>query len=133
MVHLQKPNFVGKGALERDAKDGVLRQFVGLEIDWTEVEQRYEKYGLTPAAPSQASRVAVPVYCGEKQVGKATTTTWSPVLKKMIALASIDTDHSQNGGRVQMEITIEAVRQKVTARTVPMPFFNPKRKTAVPV
>ena len=133
MVHLQKPNFVGKAALERDQKDGVPRQFVGLEIDWTEVEQRYEKYGLTPAAPSQASRVAVPVYCGEKQVGKATTTTWSPVLKKMIALASVDTDHSQNGRRLQMEITIEAVRQKVTAKIVPMPFFNPKRKTAVPV
>ncbi len=133
MVHLKKPNFVGKAALERDQKDGVLRQFVGLEIDWTEVEQRYEKYGLTPAAPSQASRVAVPVYCGEKQVGKATTTTWSPVLKKMIALASIDTDHSKLGARVQMEITIEAVRQKVTAKIVPMPFFNPKRKTAVPV
>ncbi len=82
MVHLQKESFVGKAALERDYKNGVPRQFVGLEIDWPEVEQRYEKFGLTPAAPSQASRVAVPVYCGEKQVGKATTTTWSPVLKK---------------------------------------------------
>jgi aminomethyltransferase len=133
MVHLQKPNFVGKAALERDQKEGVSRQFVGLEIDWIEVEGSYEKYGLTPAAPSQASRVAVPVYCGEKQVGKATTTTWSPVLKKMIALASVDTDHSKVGARVQMEITIEAVRQKVTAKIVPMPFFNPKRKTAVPV
>ncbi|MGA7382234.1 MAG: aminomethyltransferase family protein [Terriglobales bacterium] len=133
MVHLQKPNFVGKAALEKDAKAGVPRQFVGLEIDWPEVEQRYEKFGLTPAAPSQASRVAVPVYCGEKQVGKATTTTWSPVLKKMIALASVDTDHAQNGHRLQMEITIEAVRQNVTAKIVPMPFFNPKRKTAVPV
>ncbi|MFZ0803779.1 MAG: aminomethyltransferase family protein [Terriglobales bacterium] len=133
MVHLQKPNFVGKAALEKDAREGVARQFVGLEIDRPEVEQSYEKYGLTPAAPSQASRVAVPVYCGEKQVGKATTTTWSPVLKKMIALASVDTDHSQNGHRLQMEITIEAVRQNVTAKIVPMPFFNPKRKTAVPV
>ncbi|HEX8814624.1 MAG TPA: aminomethyltransferase family protein [Terriglobales bacterium] len=133
MVHLQKESFVGKAALERDHKNGVARQFVGLEIDWPEVEARYEKFGLTPAAPAQASRVAVPVYCGEKQVGKATTTTWSPVLKKMIALGSIDTDHAKPGTRLQMEITIEAVRQKVTAKIVPMPFFNPKRKTAVPV
>ncbi len=72
MVHLNKENFVGKAALEQDQKEGVARQFVGLEIDWPEVEARYEKFGLTPAAPSQASRVAVPVYCGEKQVGKAT-------------------------------------------------------------
>ena len=133
MVHLQKENFVGKPALARDDEEGVQRQFVGLEIDWTEVEQSYEKYGLTPAAPAQASRVAVPVYCGEKQVGKATTTTWSPVLKKMIALASIETDHADLGHKLQMEITIEAVRQRVAAKIVPMPFFNPKRKTAVPV
>ena len=133
MVHLQKESFVGKAALERDHKNGVARQYVGLEINWPEVEARYEKFGLTPAAPAQASRVAVPVYCGEKQVGKATTTTWSPVLKKMIALGSIETDHAKLGTGLQMEITIEAVRQKVTAKVVAMPFFNPRRKTAVPV
>jgi aminomethyltransferase len=133
MVHLNKENFIGKAALEQDQRQGVARQFVGLEIDWAEVEERYEKFGLTPAAPSQASRVAVPVYCGEKQVGKATSTTWSPVLKKMIALASIETSHSKLGTRLQMEITIEAIRQKVTAKIVKMPFFNPARKTAVPI
>ncbi len=133
MVHLNKDNFIGKAALQKDAKNGVARQFVGLEIDWIEVENSYEKYGLTPAAPAQASRVAVPVYCGETQVGKATTTTWSPVLKKMIALASIQTDHAQLGAKVQMEITIEAMRHKVAARIVKMPFFNPARKTATPV
>ncbi|HXM21911.1 MAG TPA: aminomethyltransferase family protein [Terriglobales bacterium] len=133
MVHLNKDNFIGKAALEQDQKQGVARQFVGLEIDWTEVEEHYEKFGLTPAAPSQASRVAVPVYCGEKQVGKATSTTWSPVLKKMIALASIETSHAKLGTRLQMEVTIEAIRQKVTAKIVKMPFFNPARKTAVPV
>jgi aminomethyltransferase len=133
MVHLEKENFVGKAALEKDSKHGVQRQLVGLEVDWTEVEARYDKFGLTPAAPSQASRVAVPVYLDEKQVGKATTTTWSPVLKKMIALASIETAHSQIGNRLQMEITIEAMRQNVTSKVVKMPFFSPARKTAVPV
>src|SRR5262245_56311929 len=77
MVHLQKENFIGRAALAKDEKNGVPRQLVGLEIDWTEVEASYEKYGLTPAAPSQASRVHVPVYVADKQVGKATTTTWS--------------------------------------------------------
>jgi len=133
MVHLDKENFIGKAALACDNKKGVARQFVGLEIDWPEVEQRYEQFGLTPAAPTQASRVAVPVYCGEKQVGKATTTTWSPVLKKMIALCSVETDHAQLGRKLQMEITIEAVRQRVTAKIVKMPFFNPARKTTIPV
>src|SRR5437879_6935402 len=133
MVHLEKETFVGKAALERAQKQGVARQLVGLEVDWTEVEDRYEKFGLTPAAPSQASRVPVPVYLGEKQVGKATTTTWSPVLKKLIALASVDTEHSKIDTKLQMEITIEAMRQRVTARVVKMPFFSPARKTSVPV
>jgi aminomethyltransferase len=133
MVHLEKENFVGRSALIEAQKQGVPRQLVGLEIDWTEVEARYEKFGLTPAAPSQASRVHVPVYVGDKQVGKATSTTWSPLLKKMIALASVDTAHSQVGNKLQIEITIEAVRQKVTATIVKLPFFSPARKTAVPV
>lgn len=82
MVHLEKENFVGKAALESSHRNGVERQLVGLELDWTEVEERYDRFGLAPAAPTQASRVAVPVYLEEKQVGKATSTTWSPVLKK---------------------------------------------------
>jgi aminomethyltransferase len=133
MVHLDKENFVGRAALAQQQKTGVSRRLVGLEMDWTEVEAHYEKFGLTPAAPAQASRVHVPVYLGGTQVGKATSTTWSPVLKKMIALASVDAAHSQLGSRLQMEITIEAFRQKVTASVVKLPFFNPERKTAPPV
>jgi aminomethyltransferase len=133
MVHLDKENFIGKRALEQDAKKGVPRQFVGLEVDWTDVEELYERYGLTPAAPTQASRVAVPIYSGEKQVGKATTTSWSPTLKKLIALASIETEHSKVGTQLQMEITIEAIRLKTNVKVTPIPFFNPARKTATPV
>jgi aminomethyltransferase len=133
MVHLDKENFVGKTALARQQKQGVPRQLVGLEMDWVEIEERYEKFGLTPAAPSQASRVHVPVYQGAKQVGKATTTSWSPILKKMIALASVETAYATPGTKLQMEITIEAVRQKVTANVVKIPFFNPERKTKTPV
>jgi len=133
MVHLDKENFVGKAALAQQQKSGVARQLVGLEMDWVEIEERYEKFGLTPAAPSQASRVHVPVYLGSKQVGKATTTTWSPLLKKMIALASVETVYTKPGAKLQMEITIEAVRQKVSATVTDLPFFNPQRKTSVPV
>jgi aminomethyltransferase len=133
MVHLDKENFVGKSALLEDSQKGVARQLVGLELDWIEIEERFEKFGLSPAAPTQASRAHVPVYAGDKQVGKATTTAWSPVLKKMIALASVETPHSKIGNKLQMEITVESMRQKVTAKIVKIPFFNPERKTAVPV
>ena len=133
MVHLDKENFIGKRALARDNKNGVARQLVGLEVDWVEVEEQFDKFGLSPAAPSQASRVAVPVYSGDRQVGKATTTAFSPLLKKLIALASVSTEFSKLGTKLQMELTIEAQRKQTTATVVPLPFFNPKRKTAVPV
>ena len=137
MVHLEKENFIGKRALARDHKQGVARQLVGLEVDWVEVEEQFDKFGLSPAAPSQASRVAVPVYAdshsNDKQVGKATTTAFSPLLKKLIALASVGAEYSKPGTKLQMELTIEAQRMKTTATVVSLPFFNPKRKTAVPV
>lgn len=133
MVHLEKENFIGRSALVHAKKKGLARQLVGLEITWTEVEKLYDKFGLAPQAPSQASRVAVPVYAGDRRVGKATSTTWSPILKKMIALASVDTEHAKFGTELQMEVTIEAIRLKVGATVVKMPFYNPPRKTAVPV
>jgi len=77
--------------------------------------------------------VAVPVYAEEKQVGKATTTSWSPILKKMIALASVETEYSKPGTALQMEVTIEAVRLKTNVKVTTLPFFNPPRKTAAPV
>ena len=133
MVHLDKENFIGKRALQNDQRNGVSRQLVGLEVVWVEVEEQHDKFGLTPAAPTQASRVPVPIYVGDKQVGKATTTTFSPLLKKLIALASVETAHSKPGTKLQMELTIEARRLKTTATVVKLPFFSPPRKTAVPV
>jgi hypothetical protein len=32
-----------------------------------------------------------------------------------------------------MEMTVEAIRHTVSAKVVPLPFFNPPRKTAIPV
>ena len=93
----------------------------------------YEKSGLPPAMPSAASRVAVPVYSGSKQVGKATSTTWSPVLKKMIALATVDRGYFNVGTKLEMEMTVEAVRHRVPAVVVKTPFFNPPRKMQTPL
>jgi aminomethyltransferase len=132
LVSLQKARFIGQQALREEQRRGHARQVVGLEINWPEVEQIYERVGLPPAVGATASRVAVPLYRAGKQVGKATTTTWSPVLKKMIALATVDRPHYANGSKVQMEFTVESVRHKVTATVVPTPFFNPPRKMATP-
>jgi aminomethyltransferase len=76
--------------------------------------------------------VAVPVYRGGLQIGKATSTTWSPTLKKMIALATLNREHAAPGTELQMELTVEAARHKVRAIVRELPFFNPPRKIATP-
>jgi aminomethyltransferase len=129
LVDFKKGAFVGRAALMDEVKRGIARQIVGLEIDWTEVEKLYEAVGLPPTAPAATSRVAVPVYKGRQQIGRATSTTWSTTLKKLIALATIDAPHYAIGTRVEMEMTVEAVRHRATATVVPTPFFNPPRKT----
>jgi aminomethyltransferase len=131
MVDLQKEYFVGREALALgEKKGGPARRLVGLEINWSEVEALYEKIGMAPQAPSTASRVAVPVYRGGRQVGKATSTTWSPTLKRMIAPASVSRESATLGQTLSMEWTVEASRKTVSAKIVPLPFFNPPRKTA---
>ena len=133
LVNLDKNRFVGQAALIAEQKRGHAREIVGLEIDWPHVESFYEEAGLPPAVSPMASRVAVPVFKEGMQIGKATTSTWSPTLKKMIALATLRREFSKPGTKVQFEITVEAVRHQVRATVVKTPFFNPKRKTATPI
>lgn len=140
MVDLNKEHFVGREALAAEAKrgptSGAKRQFVGLEIDWDDIERLHEHVGLVPQIASTASRVAVPIYDTNDamavQVGKATSTTWSPTLKKMVALASVETRFSAPGTKLRMEYTVEAERHRVCATVAKLPFFNPARKMAAP-
>ena len=133
LVDLKKESFVGREALAQETKSGgPARSLVGLEINWSEVEALYEKIGMAPQVPGTASRVAVPVYRGGRQVGKATSTTWSPTLKRMIALASVSRESATLGATLSIELTVEASRKTVSAKIVPLPFFNPPRKTALP-
>ncbi|MGA8104990.1 MAG: aminomethyltransferase family protein [Candidatus Acidiferrales bacterium] len=135
LVNLNKEYFIGRAALEEENRRGPQRALVGLDIDWPDIENLYDSIGLAPQVASTASRVAVPVYAahGRRQAGKATSTTWSPTLKKMIALASVDRDHSANGTELRIEITVEAVRHNGRAIVRELPFFNPARKTATPI
>ena len=130
LVDSKKGAFVGRAALAEERRRGHARQIVGLEIDWMDVEKLYEGVGLPPTAPAGTSRVAVPVYKGGWQVGRATSTTWSTTLKKLIALATVDSPHFATGTRLEVEMTVEAVRHRAGATVVPTPFFNPARKTA---
>ncbi len=130
LVNLDKDaEFVGKRALivERDA-GGPARRLVGLSIDWLAIEALYEAQKLPIHVPTQAWREQVPVYAGGRQVGRATSGTWSPTLKKHIALASVEATYEPAGSQVSMEVTVEGRRSRAKATVVPLPFFDPPRK-----
>jgi aminomethyltransferase len=130
LVQLDTRPFVGRTPLAEEHRRGAARQIVGLDISWPAIEALYDDIGLAPQVSAAASRVAVPVYKVGRQVGRATTTTWSPVLKKMIALATVAAPHTAPGTELECEVTVEAVRHRVPATVVKTPFFNPPRKTA---
>jgi aminomethyltransferase len=123
--------FVGRGALEaeRDA-GGPARRLVGLEVDWDDIERVVTSVGLVPEMPAEASRAHVPLFHGRRQVGRVTSTTWSPTLKRTIGLASILAAYEPEGTVLEVEWTVEARRRRVGARVVPLPFFDPPRKRA---
>ncbi|MGE3276533.1 MAG: aminomethyltransferase family protein [Vicinamibacterales bacterium] len=132
LVSFDKGPFVGRAALREEAARGPARRVVGLEVEWTGVEALYEAAGLPPTAPAATSRVAVPVFAHGRQVGRATSTTWSTTLKKLLALATVSAPYFGDGTMLEIEVTVEAVRHRVPARVVRTPFFAPARKTALP-
>jgi aminomethyltransferase len=132
LVDAAKERFIGRDALAAARVRGPARRIVGLAVDWADVERLYDAAGLPPAIAAAASRVPVPVFAGGRQIGRLTSSTWSPILKQMIGLATVAVDSATLGTRLEIEYTVDVVRHRAGARVVPTPFFNPPRKTQTP-
>jgi aminomethyltransferase len=128
-VALDKPGyFVGRRALEREKREGSTWKMVGLEVDWVGMEKLFAGVGLPPQIPGMAVRGSLPVMVGNVQVGYASTSTWSPLLKKYIALAHLQKPYFEVGTDVRMEITVEHHRKHAPAKVVKLPFYEPEWK-----
>ncbi len=129
-VKLDKPYFIGQAALKKHAPKEMT---VGLELDTVALEQLYARFGMPLHLPYSSETESVPMYAdarGQKRIGKSTSRTWSPILKKYIGIARIEPRYAALGTRVFVEVTIEAHRLACPAKVVEMPFFNPDRKRA---
>ena len=122
-------DFNGRRALLAEQKaGGPARRLVGVELDWAGIEAMYAKHGLAPAISPMTHRAPVPVYKEGRQVGRATSVTWGPTIKKMVGFGSVDKAHERLGTRLSVEWTVEGERGKVGATVVKSPFFDPERK-----
>jgi aminomethyltransferase len=130
-VSLKREPFIGQAALRAEKRAGPVRRFVGLEIDWDETAVLFERLGLPPEIHGSAWRGSVPVYnASGLQVGYATSGSWSPILKKNLALATVMAPHGKVGEELRIEVTVEYVRHRVRATVRRKPFFDPERKRA---
>jgi aminomethyltransferase len=134
-VALDKPGyFVGRRALEREKREGSAWKLMGLEVEWEGMERLFKDVGLPPQIPGMAVRASLPILVGNVQVGYASTSTWSPLLKKYIALAHLQKPYyevpagEEVGTNVRMEITVEHHRQHAPAKVVRLPFYEPEWK-----
>jgi aminomethyltransferase len=129
-VSADKGPFNGRRALAAERARGAQWGFVGLEVDWAGFERLFAAHGLPPQVPSIAWRASAPVYKDSAQVGYATSGCWSPLLKKLLALAHLRAPHFAPGTPVSLEVTVEHRREKVDAVVRKLPFFDPERKKA---
>ena len=129
-VSPDKAQFNGRRAIRAEQAKGPGWRFVGVEIDWPSLEANYVSLGLAPRLPNQAIRASVPLYKGGKQIGYATSSAWSPLLKRYLALAHVDTRYAKPGTPLEIEVTVEHRRQRALATVRALPFFNPERKRA---
>ncbi len=120
--------FVGRRALEREKRDGSVWKLMGLEVEWNGMESLFADVGLPPQIPGMAVRGSLPVFSGNVQVGYASTSTWSPLLKEYIALAHLQKPYFQPGTKLRMEVTVEHHRQHAPAEVVKLPFYEPEWK-----
>jgi aminomethyltransferase len=129
-VATETGDFVGRHALRAEKAVGPAWTFVGLRVDWAQLERQFARYDLPPQVAGRASRAAVPVYHNGRQIGQATSQVFSPVLKQYIAIGTLRSENATLGAQVQMEVTIEYSRETVAATVVETPFFDPPRKRA---
>jgi aminomethyltransferase len=107
-IKMEKPEFIGKGALEKAKAEGVKKTLVGLEM----VERGIARDGYNVLDEAGA------------EIGYVTSGSPAPFLKKNIALAYLPPQHAEIGSTVRVEIR----GQSVKAQVVPTPFYKRPKK-----
>ncbi|MGB9071709.1 MAG: glycine cleavage system aminomethyltransferase GcvT [Terriglobales bacterium] len=105
---VEKPEFMGRAALEKARSEGVKKTLVGLEM----VERGIARDGYKV------------LDVGGKEIGYVTSGSPAPFLKKNIALAYVPPEHAAIGATVKVDIRGQGVK----AQVVPTPFYRRPKK-----
>jgi aminomethyltransferase len=105
---MEKPDFIGRAALEKAKAEGLKRTLVGLEM----VDRGIARDGYKVLDD------------GGREIGYVTSGSPAPFLKKNIALAYVPPEHATIGSTPKVEIRGQGVKAKV----VPTPFYKRPKK-----
>jgi len=105
---MEKPEFVGREALDRAKRDGLKRTLVGLEM----IERGIARDGYKVLDGSGT------------EIGSVTSGSPAPFLKKNIGLAYVPPEFATVGSSINIEIRGQAVKADV----VPTPFYKKPKK-----
>ena len=106
---MEKPEFVGREALEKSKADGIQRSLSGLEMMGRGI-----------------ARDGYKVFADDgHEIGYVTSGSYAPFLKKNIALAYLPLEFSNLGTTVNVEIRGQGVK----AMVVPTPFYRRPKKS----
>jgi aminomethyltransferase len=102
-VKMNKPDFLGKVALEERSKDPSRRVRIGLQL-----------------AGKRIAREGAEVFAGRSKIGVVTSGTFAPTLQKALAMAYVGPEHAKPG--MECEVDIRGKREK--AQVVELPFYK---------
>ncbi len=105
----KEEDYIGRAALER-RRANPMRKLVGLEVAGNE-------------KPSHGD----PVFVGRAQVGIVTSAMRSPLLKKTVAFARVDTAHAALDTELEIG-RLDGKQKRFKAKVVPFPFYDPEKK-----
>jgi glycine cleavage system aminomethyltransferase T len=131
-------DFVGRDAILREIETGAARwKTVGIMLDMESYERPYADCGLIPPKEGVLIQGSLGLYSSDldedpagSYVGYVTSLSWSPLLKRHIAIAKVPLDRAARGGEVYVELTVAHRPRYVSAHVTPMPFYDPPRKVA---
>ena len=106
---MEKPDFIGRTALERAKAEGTKRELVGLEM----LDRGIARDGYKVLDPAG------------REIGYVTSGSPAPFLKKNIALAYVPIEFVAPGTELKVEIRGQGVK----AQVVPTPFYRKPKKT----
>ncbi len=121
-------DFLGKAALQKEFQSGSKRKMVGIVVSWPEIVDAYADAGLPPEVAPSIIRAPLPVSRDGRRIGRTSSVTWSPTLRKVVGFAHVDASSAAAGTSVTVEWSTSDIGAPViSAHLSDLPHYKVRR------